>query len=105
MLLSEEDAVSEQGEACSTVHLARDPFVLGVDTLGGAVAVRKRERLPGADFDQFVSAGPPYPPADLFGAVEAVELSDGAQLRELNACLLQQMVFLCCEAGTDARWP
>jgi hypothetical protein len=35
--------VAEEGEACSSVHLARDPLGLGVDTLGGAVAVRKRE--------------------------------------------------------------
>ncbi|MEU1500512.1 SOS response-associated peptidase family protein [Streptomyces sp. NPDC005732] len=54
---------------------------------------------------RLVSATPPYPPADILGAVEGVELSDGAQLRELNACSLQQLVFLCCEAGTDARWP
>lgn len=43
MLLSEEDAVAEEGEACLSVHLARDPFGLGVDALGGAVAVRERE--------------------------------------------------------------
>jgi hypothetical protein len=30
-------------EACSSVHLARDPLGLGVDAFGGAVAVRKRE--------------------------------------------------------------
>ena len=33
----------EQGEACSSVYLACDPFGLGVDALSGAVAVRKRE--------------------------------------------------------------
>ncbi|MEU2614899.1 hypothetical protein ABZ570_25430 [Micromonospora sp. NPDC007271] len=44
MLLSEEDAVAKQGEACSSVHLACDPFGLGVDAFGGAVAVGKRER-------------------------------------------------------------
>ncbi|GGN31924.1 hypothetical protein GCM10011578_070240 [Streptomyces fuscichromogenes] len=43
MLLSEEDAVPEQGEACSSVHLACDPFGPGADAVGGAVAVRKRE--------------------------------------------------------------
>lgn len=35
--------MAEQGEACSSVHLARDPFGLGVDALSGAVAVRERE--------------------------------------------------------------
>jgi hypothetical protein len=44
VLLSEEDAVARQGEACSSVHLACDPFGLGVDAFGGAVAVRKCER-------------------------------------------------------------
>ncbi len=33
----------EQGEACSSVYLARHPFGLGVDALGRAVAVGKRE--------------------------------------------------------------
>lgn len=36
--------MAKEGEACSSVHLARDPLGLGVDALGGAVAVRKRER-------------------------------------------------------------
>ncbi|CCK32792.1 hypothetical protein BN159_8414 [Streptomyces davaonensis JCM 4913] len=35
--------MAKQSEACSSVHLARDALGLGVDTLGGAVAVRKRE--------------------------------------------------------------
>ena len=35
--------MAEQGEACSSVHLMCDPFGLGVDAFGGAVAVRKRE--------------------------------------------------------------
>jgi hypothetical protein len=43
VLLSEEDAVAKEGEACSSVHLARDSLGLGVDALGGAVAVRKCE--------------------------------------------------------------
>jgi hypothetical protein len=42
--LSEEDAVAEEGEACSSVHLAGDPLGLGVDALGGAVAVAECER-------------------------------------------------------------
>ena len=42
-MLSEKDAMAEQGEACLAVHLARDGLGLGVDALGGAVAVRKRE--------------------------------------------------------------
>lgn len=46
-MLSEEDAVAKKGEACSSVHLTRDPLGLGVDALGGAVAVRKCE--PGDD--------------------------------------------------------
>lgn len=33
----------EQSEACSSVHLARELLGLGVDALGGAIAVRKRE--------------------------------------------------------------
>lgn len=33
----------EEGEARSSVHLARDPFGLGVDALGRAVAVGKCE--------------------------------------------------------------
>lgn len=44
VLLSEEDAVAEQDESCSSVHLASDPFGLGVDAFGGAVAVGKRGR-------------------------------------------------------------
>ena len=43
MVLSKEDAVAEEGEACSAAHLARDSVGLGVDTFGGAVAVRKCE--------------------------------------------------------------
>jgi hypothetical protein len=43
VLLSEEDAVAEEGEACSSMHLARDPLGLGVDAFSGAVAVRKYE--------------------------------------------------------------
>ncbi len=35
--------MAKKGEACSSVHLARDPLGLGVDALGGAVAVRKGE--------------------------------------------------------------
>lgn len=36
--------MAKEGEACSSVHLACDPFGLGVDALGGAVAVRECER-------------------------------------------------------------
>ena len=36
--------MAKEGEACSSVHLARDPPGLGVDAFGGAVAVRKCER-------------------------------------------------------------
>lgn len=39
--MSEEDAVAEEVEACSSVHLACDPFGFGVDAFGGAVVVRK----------------------------------------------------------------
>ncbi|MER7181285.1 hypothetical protein ABT404_17690 [Streptomyces hyaluromycini] len=35
--------MAKQGEVWSSVHLARDPFGLGVVTFRGAVAVRERE--------------------------------------------------------------
>ena len=44
MLLSGEDTVAKEGEACPPVRLARDSLGLGVDAFGGAVAVSKRER-------------------------------------------------------------
>lgn len=43
MVLSEEDAVAKEGEACSSVHLAGNPLGLGVDALGRSVAVRECE--------------------------------------------------------------
>lgn len=35
--------MAKKREACSLVHLAPDPLRLGVDAVGGAVAVRKRK--------------------------------------------------------------
>ena len=35
--------MAQEGEACASVYLARDPFGFGVDAFGGAVAVGKGE--------------------------------------------------------------
>lgn len=40
-MLCEEDAVAEEGEACSAVNLPRDQLGLRVDALGGSVAERE----------------------------------------------------------------
>jgi hypothetical protein len=77
VLLSEEDAVAEKGEACSSVHLARDPLGFGVDALGRAVAVGKRER------------------GDHVSAVSVQTSSEGVHLRQIG----------CADLDDPAREP
>ena len=67
--------MAKQGEACSSVHLACDPFDLGVDAYGGAVAVQKRE------------------PSDHGVAVSVQAPSEGMQMGQVN----------CSDLGDPAR--